>query len=39
VFQKNERPFCFCYNFVSRDQILLILQFGNQGNLQSTIAY
>jgi len=24
VFQKNGHPFCFCYNFVSRDQILVI---------------
>jgi len=24
VFQKNRHPFCFCYNFVSRDQILVI---------------
>jgi len=23
VFQKNGHPFCFCYNFVSRDQILV----------------
>ena len=23
-FKKNGHPFCFCYNFVSRDQILAI---------------
>ena len=24
VFQKNGHPFCFCYKFASRDQILVI---------------
>jgi len=25
LFQKNEHPFCFCHNFVNRNQILVIV--------------